>query len=404
MSANFLTWVGVPYVADGGNLSEKLHPGTDLLLISFICMLLSNRGFQVLVRQKLTSAFLASMLCCLVYLAALTGTGYLVVLLDTFIPAGLLALILSQATEGDIRCLRKVMQVVLACNALLALVEMTLHATLIPLYLNQSAYHPHVEDFRPTALFDHPLTGSVMIMLGIALTPEEGLSRAVYAALMAAALIAFGGRTATMTCVVIALTLGFVQAAKLVLSRDRRAVRMILIAAATVASTACILFVAAKAGFGARLAGHLYWDESAQVRLAQWELLDHLDTSQLLFGIRREDLFALLTPLHLGSGVEVIENFWLLMFVSLGIAGFPMFAGGLFALLAWCWQRSLLQGRLLLCGVLLVASTSNSLGRKSTILVCLVATIVCLPGRRNRVRMAKNQSRAGAVFPRMIAA
>jgi hypothetical protein len=86
----------------------------------------------------------------------------------------------------------------------------------------------------------------------------------------------------------------------------------------------------------------------------------------------------MLNRLWLDYGVEVIENFWLLMFVSLGFAGFLIFLVGFFSLLCWCWARSGLRGRVLLVAVVAVASTSNSLGRKSTLLVGLVAAISCV--------------------------
>lgn len=149
-------------------------------------------------------------------------------------------------------------------------------------------------------------------------------------------------------------------------------------ASVIILAVAPIVAASLFAGLGTRIAGHLYWDDSAQVRLAQWRLLGQLDIWQLMFGTRRQDLLALLTPLWLGYGVEVIENFWLLMFVAFGLIGFPLFVGSLLSLLLWCWRRSALQGRLLVLAVMLVASTSNSLGRKSTILVCLVATVACL--------------------------
>ncbi len=381
VSANLLTLIGIPYVSDGGSLPVKLHPGTDLLVVAFLAAILHRRGWSVLMAAKLPVFFIASMIACLIYQSLLTGTGNLVVLLDTFLPAGLLAVVLSGATPLQLVPLRLSMQVLLAVTAVIALAETVAHATLIPLYLNEAAYHPHTDDFRPTALFDHPLTGSVMAMLGLTLTPTRGRLRLVYAGLMWASLLAYGGRVALASALAMVLGSQMANTARLVLNRDPAASRMLVAAGAALVLAALLGSLALAAGLGTRLAGHLYWDDSAQVRLAQWQLLDQLDGWQMLFGTRREDLLALLTPLRLGTGVEVIENFWLLMFVGLGALGFPLFVAGLAALLIWGWRRTRLQGRLLILGVMLVASTSNSLGRKSTILVCLVATIACLPLR-----------------------
>jgi len=379
VSANLLTALGIPYVTDGGALPLKIHPGTYLICLAFLLHLLGWGAWQTLTADKLLAAFLAAMLACLIYALFLTGTGNLIVLLDTFLPAGLLAFILARCGPVARHRLRCLMQIGFVANALLALAESSAQRTLVPLYLNDRPFNAVAEEFRPTALYDHPLTGAVMTMLALALVPAGGWLRPAYAALMWAALIAFGGRTA-FAVTVTAASAGVVwRGLRLVLARDRRAVRLLLVATAAFVLGVIGAAVALGAGLGTRLAGHLYWDQSAQVRLAQWQLLGELDGWQLLFGTRRDDLIALLTPLWLGSGVEVIENFWLLMFASLGAAGFPMFAAGLAAFLIWCWRKTEHKGRMLVLSVLVVVSTSNSLGRKSTILVELVAALSCLP-------------------------
>jgi hypothetical protein len=388
VSANLLTWAGIPYVTDGGTLAAKLHPGTDMLCLAAGVLVGGRGGWARLTADRPLACFLGGLLACLVYLQVMTGTGHLVVLLDSFLPAGLLALVLHHATPSQLRHLRRMMQVLIGAAALLALVETACQATLFPLYLNDAAYHPHAEDFRPISFYDHPLTGAVMTLLGLALRPACGWPRFLYAALMWAALLAFGGRMALGVAVLMAFVAGAVRLAGLVLRRDPAAARMIAGTGVVVLLGALCACLALAGGLGTRLAGHLYWDDSAQVRLAQWQLLGQMDTWQILFGTRRDELLSLLTPLWLGPGVEVIENFWLLMFAALGVFGFPLFVGSLAALLVWCWRRSALQGRLLLLGVLLVSSGSNSLGRKSTILVCLVAAIACLPTGSRRAAYA----------------
>jgi hypothetical protein len=378
VSANLLTLLGIPYVTDGGAMPLKIHPGTYLISLAFVLHLLAWGAWATLTADPLLAVFLAAMLACLAYALLLTGTGNLIVLVDTFLPAGLLAFILVRAGSGALWYLRCLMQIGFAANALLALAEASAQATLIPLYLNDRPYNAVAEEFRPTALYDHPLTGAVMTMLALSLAPAGGWLRPVYICLMCAALIAFGGRTALVVSVLAAVTGVAMRGVRMVLTRDSRAMRMLLAAAAALLLGAIGAAVALGAGLGSRLASHLYWDQSAQVRLAQWQLLGELNDWQLLFGTRRDDLIALLTPLWLASGVEVIENFWLLMFASLGAAGFPLFAAGLASLLVWCWRRTGQDGHALLLSVLIVVSTSNSLGRKSTILVELVATVLCL--------------------------
>jgi hypothetical protein len=66
-----------------------------------------------------------------------------------------------------------------------------------------------------------------------------------------------------------------------------------------------------------------------------------------------------------------------------------MFLAAIGALSQWCWRVSGERGRALLVEVLLVASASNSLGRKSTVLVCLVAT-VCAVERRGLAGLVRS--------------
>ena len=398
ISANLLTWIGVPYVSEGGTLPLKLHPGTDLLAVAFLILITRRGSWFSVAAEKPLLLFFSAMLACLAYSAALTGMGNLVVLLDTFVPAGLLAAILSRASAPQLLHLRRLMQLSIVGSAALGLVEGLLQVNVVPLYLNETAYHALTEDFRPTALFDHPLTASVMTMLGLALAPISGIWRVPYMGLMWAALVAYGGRVAVAAALAMTGLSYGARTARLVLRRNPSCVGQLAVAATVLCAGGVLMGLALVTGFGTRLSGHLYWDSSAQVRLAQWQLLGHLDRWQLMFGTRRSDLLALLTPLWLGPGVEVIENFWLLMFAGLGAAGFPLFVIGLAGLLTWCWRRSALDGRLLVIAVMLVASTSNSLGRKSSILVCLVKAVSCLPGKRAAaaVRLARRPWRGSA--------
>ncbi len=381
ISANLLTWVGIPYVTDGGALPLKFHPGTDLLTAATLAGLAAGPASWVRALGPQLLVFFAAIGGCILSIGLLTGPSNLIVLLDTFLPAGLLAAVLSRASGRTLARLRLAMQLLLAANAALALAERAMQATLVPLYLNDNAYNPVTEDFRPTALFDHPLTGALMMMMALTLAPAARGWRLAYQALIWAALVAFGGRMALgVTLLTVAAGVAW-RGWRLLLARDRRAIWTLLAAGLGAGGCAALLAAALAAGLGDRLIAHMYWDQSAQVRLAQWQILGQFDIWQVLFGVPREDLLHMLNRLRLGTGVEVIENFWLLMFVSLGALGFPLFLAGLGALLAWCWQRTVRPGRALLVGALIVASSSNSLGRKSTILVCLVATTACIPAR-----------------------
>jgi hypothetical protein len=396
ISANLLTLAGVPYVADGGAMPLKLHPGTYLLWIADLAALWSGRMTWLGGLDNCLWAFFVATLACMAFVLLLTGAGNLVVLLDTFLPAGLLAAAWSGASAPARLALRRMMQILLAGNAALALAEMAAGATLVPLYLNGAGYIPLTEDFRPTALFDHPLTGALMMMMALAL-PPAGRVGVAYRVLIWAGMVAFGGRVALGITTAGLLGRFGVRRLRLLLARDPRWAWGLVAAGVGLVTVLILGMGALGLGLGGRVAGHLYWDDSAQVRLAQWQILGQLDTWQVVLGTPRDALLAQINALRLGTGVEVIENFWLLMFASLGLVGFPMFLAAIGALSGWCWRVGGVRGRALLVEVLLVASASNSLGRKSTVLVCLVAT-VCAVERRGRAGPVRL---AAIIAPRM---
>jgi hypothetical protein len=410
VSANLLTWVGIPYMTEGGALPSKIHPGSYVLCAAFLVHCAGQgrlNGFcwTVVGQGRWLAAYLVAIVSCLCYALLTTGTGNLIVLIDTFLPAGLAAAVLQTASIRELHALRRLLQWGVMLNAVLALGEAATHESLVPLYLNSTEYQAPVGEFRPTALYDHPLTGGVMTMIGLALPPQHFVLRSTYMCLLLGAMLAFGGRVAVAAIAMSWLFLACFDLGRRVLLRDKRAANLcISYLGVVLIGTAC-LAAALCAGLGSRLMRHLYWDPSAQVRLAQWHLIGELTLSQMVFGAERKDLITLLNPLWLNYGVEVIENFWLLMFATLGAAGFLMFLAGFSSLLCWCWSRTNLRGRVLLVAIIFVASTSNSLGRKSTLLVGLVASISCVSLEPMSMRPAlRNAMGGGAVPPPLIGA
>jgi hypothetical protein len=142
-----------------------------------------------------------------------------------------------------------------------------------------------------------------------------------------------------------------------------------------------ILVASANGGIGTRLSAHLYWDTSAQVRLSQFGILSLLTPRELLFGCGRTELLALIEPLRLSAHVGVIENFWLLALVTLGLIAYPIFVMSFVALIHRLWQLNDAPGKIMIMTFVCVASSSNSLGRKSTLLVALVACVLAATPR-----------------------
>ncbi len=400
VSANLLTWIGDPYVSDGGPIAAKLHPGTYLIVAAFVTDAIGRTDpLQSLWSRawidRGAAVFIIGIIICIIFAFVLTGAGSVIVLVDTFLAAGVFALLATGLGPEQRRTMRVCIQACLAFNSMLALVETVLQSNLIPLYLNGAEYSSASLDFRPTALYDHPLTGATVTMIGILLPRASdpwARFRGPYLLLLCVSLLDFGGRTAfLLTCLALSGKLLRV-ASTSIIERNCTTASLHWAVIATALGIPAGLILTAAAGVGTRLIGHLYWDGSANVRVYQWQILNMLDGGQLLFGCRRDDLLGLLNPLRLSSGVEVIENFWLLEFISLGLIGFPFFVGALFSLLTFCAKRSGPGSLYLVTTFLIAATSSNSLGRKSNLLVVLVSAMSTAAGINSRRNVQRLQN------------
>jgi hypothetical protein len=388
VSANLLTAAGSLYVSDGGWLAEKLHPGSYLAAGAMAARLASGghpvrATWSLAWREPDLALFLAAIAFCVLYAAAMTGPGNLITLLDSFLPAGMIGAALAGMTNVESARLQNVLRALLLLNACVALGEAAMGAHLVPI---DPVIPERAADFRPTSLYDHPLTGAAATMLGMFLLPDPArrpLAACAYGTCMFAALLVFGGRAALLLTVLFMAGWYACCVGQKVAQRCVTPAQLTPVLTAAAAGGAALCGVLAT-GLGERLVAHLYWDPSARARLDQLQILKLLNTPQLVFGCRRADLVAMIEPLRLQSGVDVLENFWLLMFVSLGALCFPVFMVGMLALVRSLWRRSDAPGRMMIAALLVAASASNSLGRKSTLLVLLVACVMASGTRVSR--------------------
>lgn len=379
VSANLLSAAGSAYTSEGGSMVEKIHPANYLIYAAFVSVTISNlmqRRASTFWRDDDWSIFAGGMGICALYTCASSGSGNLIALLDTFIPAGLAAVILSNATSSTRDILRRAIAFALLLNACLALAESATGARLVPI---PEPLVNNEREFRPTALYDHPLTGAATTAIGLYLVPavkQHPIAATIYIGLLASGMLAFGGRIAILVIGALILVVYTRVILKQLLADRQLSLRVLTSLLAGCLALTCGGALLAD-GIGTRLREHAYWDASAQVRIDQFHVLDYLTWPQLLFGCRRADLLSIYEPLRLSYGVGVLENFWLLMFVCLGALCFPAFLLGMFGLLRFLWRRTTSAGRLMIVATMLIASASNSLGRKSTLLVTVTACALC---------------------------
>jgi hypothetical protein len=380
ISSNLLSALGSHYVADGGWLVEKLHPGSYLTAAAMATRVATGfrpmrNAWLLIWHEPDLVVFLGAIAFCIIYAMVITGAGNLIALMDSFMPAGMIGVALAGMTKIDAARVKNLLRLLFLMNALLALGEAAAVSHLVPI---DPELHERASDFRPTALYDHPLTGSAATMLGLFLLPDPArrpIAACTYGTTMFASLLVFGGRVALLLALLF-MAGWYLSCLGQKVARRRVAPSHLAPVFVAFAAGGAVVCGVIESGLGERLIAHLYWDPSARARLDQFQILAWLDEPQFLFGVRRTVTLTLVEPLRLKYGIDVLENFWLLMFVSLGALCFPVFAVGMLALVRSLWRRSDARGRMMVVALLLATSTSNSLGRKSTLLVLLVACVM----------------------------
>ena len=113
-------------MTDGGSIILKIHPGTYLIILAFLSHLAGQTRPNAAVWTLCGGAanlalYLVAIATCLTDMLLTTGIGNMIVLIDTFLPAGLLACVLADANDDNLRVTRRVLQFGVCINAILAL-------------------------------------------------------------------------------------------------------------------------------------------------------------------------------------------------------------------------------------------------------------------------------------------
>jgi hypothetical protein len=388
VSGNLLTDLGIAYTTEGGTPAEKIHPASYLMIFAGLLRLATDAVGRVAssrayAKYHALMVYTGGIVFCTVYGLLFSGTGNVIALLDTFLPAGCAAFTLSTMSPKQREWLGMVITLLCTVNAAIAIIESAGQTRLVP--AGPDALDPQRE-FRPAALYDHPLTGSAATVLGLLLSARLAWPSAVVMpcqAILLIGMVCFGERAPLAIGLGLLIIAGIVSSGRRIIQRQP-CYRRIAVLVWTGFIAALVIAAVLVDGLSDRLAAHSYWDDSAQVRFSQFRILAWLTPAELIFGCPREDLIALLEPLRLTYRVGVIENFWLVMLTSLGVLGFPIFVMSLWHLLRWLWRAGGAASHLMIIALITTASASNSLGRKSMLLTLLVACVIAsdVPGRR----------------------
>src|SRR5216684_3807377 len=343
ISAAMLTNWKVHYLTTGGNFYEKFHPATYFAFLAFCLLLIRNNDpigeiNRMFSEAKLILVYLCCWLALLVQMLVLERP--FTVIIDTFLLPVLLCLVIWRLSPAQGKPLVWGLHLTILLNIILGYYEYFSGHRLIPLTLGDVVV---MGEWRSSALLGHPLTASGIVggyVLALIFRPALCPPAAVRLPLIAfclGSLMAFGGRTALVTVLLVIGCFAALEVFRIL--RGGRTSLTVAIAAI------CLLFVAA-AGIFAALYGGIF-DKmllrfssdkgSALARYATFDLLSHFDWHELVLGPNPVRANALQNQFGLKYG---IEDFWISCIVQFGIILTILLTIGLAGLFAEILQRA----------------------------------------------------------------
>lgn len=290
VSGGLLWLLGYNYDGLTGGALTKVHPSTYMVVLVFAWSIIAcgdpvSRSIHLANRRPATVLMLVVAIAVLIVTALRDGPG-LGGIVDTYVGACLLVLLLADADESLLARLERLLHVVMSLNALLALAEFAMQVRFFPYRFDGTAFET---DTRSAALHGHPLANALITAcyLMALLSGSRGMPaplRAALIGLQSAALVVFGGRSALLASLLFGGAYGIAA-----LLRSLKGGRVSLIGAA--AGLVLLAFVPAAiaglvaGGFFDDVAARFVSDGgSANARKEMFELLQMFSIRDLVIG------------------------------------------------------------------------------------------------------------------------
>ncbi len=393
LPASLLVYLGLYSDQPGGNPLTKFMPTTYLAVVGGFFALYGKQdsgGVIGLFREHTALAWSGALIIlCALYSVIAFGISGVATYVDTFLSAILLTTALQAGTERQRRMLGYTILTFCVINVAISVLEGRTETHFLP--VDPEAANPHqafdmnVDEFRGAAFYTHPLTGAMVTAMALFMVLGMRLRGWVAAGLFgvfAVGLMSFGGRGALITAVFMITTAALFQLASGLATRRLSVGFLGAFVAGVVLIPTLFVVLTTMTDVGMRIMTHLYLDSSAENRILQWRVLDQLNMTDVLFGASPAQIEVYKVQVGItGIGSSDIENPWLLLFLSLGLVGFPFLIGSLFLFLLHLGRRvNSGLGWMLVIATLLICSTNNSLGRKAPDLLFLTAIMTALSG------------------------
>lgn len=403
-SATLLGAIGIDYASPGGDPLIKLHPGTYLALLGAgAIVFLAPRPSEAIGRlfrdKPGLMGFLILVFGCAIYSIFSVGYSGSAVYVESFLAPGLLALSLEAGSARARRILGFTVLTFVLVNIVISVGESLTQTHLItPTFDGMKLTDTLESDFRGAALFDHPLTGAMVTSMAVFLLLSMRLRPLIAAPAFTALMIglfAFGGRAALATTLLILVGATLFVLLRGLIARQLSGRFVAAFWGGLLVLIPLLVVIVLTTSVGQRIVDHFYVDDSAEVRNIQWEALNYLTPRDVLFGTTPAAEVSIKAQIGLSAHNTDIENFWLLIFLNLGIIGFACFLTGFAMFLVHLGRSASALGWMLLVSTIVIASSSNSLGRKSDDLIFMTACMVAMTQtRRSAEARAPSTSRA----------
>lgn len=382
VSGGMLWYAGINYDGLTGGAASKIHPSTYLAVLAFGWILLSSPNmigaFVAMANKRPASTILlATTTFFFAYVIVRRAPGMAGVV-DTFVPAALMVMLLSRADGDTMRKLEILIHAIMAVNALMGLYEFVTGTIIAPFRLDGEF---SLYDTRSTALQGHPLISATVTAIYILILMTRGgpalgdRARLAMLLLQGAALVTFGGRSAMVAVVVLGSVIGLISAGKIL----RRGRLDLANAAMIVIGLTCVPLVIgglAWIGFFDALLSRFQSDGgSANARILMFAIFDSLTWRDLLVGPDPVlvDTVRRLNGLELGIENPIIKT---LLYQGLIVTILQTLAVTMFL-----FEIGRLAGRrafLPMLAFIALINTFESIGGKTTLLTKFAVMIVCL--------------------------
>jgi hypothetical protein len=388
LSGPVLNIMGIPYGDEDAAMLAKIHPGTWFILLSFLILIFSRHNpleqmFRIAREQTIFFSFIVIYSLILIYWV-LRGPKGVGLILDVHIVMPICAIVFCYAPRSYCRVIVYLYAAIAIINSLVGIGESITHLRLF-------AFDPDWEVlkqdyFRSSAFLGHPLTNAsftAVAMFVLLALRMPSVAKGTILLVMLSSLVAFGGRSSLGISMVGLTVLGVINVRNYFTSNARRTVlqMMLLVLGIVLIPLTCIilLYGALHSGMGERLMAYRsLTDDSAGVRLMAFDVFGQMTPADMIFGLDGDRIAAIGSHTGLANPMSDIENPWVLMFMFLGMIMFSVWLCGLAACIWRLMAGASPALKIAVVEYFVIASASNSFGRKDPVYFILAGIVVCV--------------------------